>query len=1107
MNSVKVDRIVKFEAAAGSGKTHQLTLEYLKRIFKLFNDHIGAGGIENLERLLSSILAITFTNKAANEMKERILGKLKRFSLISNGAPLSGSDKEVLEELSQHLHLSEKDISELATFIIETIISHYNDFNVKTIDSLMSSIIKVISPDLNLPPDFEIGVDASDMAREKAKLFIENICHKDWKFLEDVLENIKNSESLHRWNIDEIILDHIIKFYEMALSRGDVENITTHGVVENVFKIYKTFKENLIELLSVIQEDSDDGVSSAYVNKHKVNRFFIRAIQDFIDSDTNLQKINPVINKAFFRTTDPSLLLKKDVLDEYRKKFTQALKKTRDQLSEFLLWLSLNRLNHFSQFLSGFVRFWEEERKKIFVSEFSKTIKEKLSAWEKSSLPYIYLKLSDRFRHFLFDEFQDTSELQFKALTPILEEVLISDEKSSLFIVGDRKQAIYRWRGGNADLMNEERLKQELKILSMIAQEEKISRPLSENWRSQSKIVEFNNWFWNPEHLRLILKNIGASDDLIGTVQENFESVEQKIPPDKNPDKGYVNIQINSPVKTEETYGLEKRKKLDQKCLEIIEMLENKGYRGSDIAILTRTNAEGRDIVRFLSEHKVPTLSDESLFLMSSRIINEIISFFRFINYPPDNLNFYTFICGKIFQKEAQKQFPEEMKKFDESFFIGTAKSAVLYKMYKDRFPRSWGAFIEPFVKQAGFYPPYDIFQDMTQIFQLYENFADSAMFLLSFGSILHELEQEEINSISSFLVEWEKSISSKNPYAIDMSEDETRVRVLTIHKAKGLEFPVVIVPILDKRISGENNLFWEDGDFFHITKDFARINPRLKKMYLREINREFIDELNLLYVAFTRAKDALFIPLVHRPPSKPPTSDDFKRFKDFSELVANCTLVRERLQSEPENKFPETWMDVSFGEFPEKKAISIAKDKGADLLPVYSKTLSTSAWQKDFLVFKPSDFYTEEEQKVMDRGESIHRVLSRIEFIKNRDETINIVKPLAETENLSEDDIALLEKFLKNESVFRFFQGDMVVHNEIEVAGTVNNQIEHRRIDRLIIKGDEVFIIDYKTGNLKKDEYVNQIEEYKKILNPLFPGKQISGYLLFVDAGLVEKV
>jgi ATP-dependent exoDNAse (exonuclease V) beta subunit len=395
----------------------------------------------------------------------------------------------------------------------------------------------------------------------------------------------------------------------------------------------------------------------------------------------------------------------------------------------------------------------------------------------------------------------------------------------------------------------------------------------------------------------------------------------------------------------------------------------------------------------------------------------------------------------------------------------------------------------------------------MTQIFQLFENFSQSAMFLLSFGSILHELEQNEINSLSSFLSEWEKNSGSTNPYAIDMSEDETRVRVLTVHKAKGLEFPVVIVPVLDKRISGEKNLFWEEGHFYYITKDFARINPDLKRMYLKEIKREFIDELNLLYVALTRARDALFIPVVYQPPSKPPTTDEFKRFKDFSELIANCVLVQERLQSDPVNSHPGTWKNFSFGQFPEKTAVSFPREKESELLPVYSKNLSTSAWQKDFLVFKPSDWLTEEEKMAKDRGEAIHRVLSNIELIKDPAEIGDMVKPLAEMENLSENDTGLLVEFLKKDSVLPFFQGDIEIHNEIEVAGTINGQIEYRRIDRLIVKDDEVFVVDYKTGHQIRDEYFNQVKEYKQILKPLFPDKRLCGYLLFVDSGRVEEI
>lgn len=1101
-----MDRIVKFEAAAGSGKTHQLTLEYLKRIFFLFQTHTVSAGQETGERLLGSILAITFTNKAANEMKERILRKLKKFALDHSGVSRTGEEGMMLSGLSRELNISPEKISRLSFDITEIIISHYNDFNVKTIDSLMGSIIQVISPDLNLPPDFEIGLEPGELAGEKARQFIERICRSDWGFMQAVLDNIKNSETLQGWLLDEKIVNRITGFYDMALSR--VERGERHGqdVERNLYRCQRDLKKSLDDLLALIQDSGEGENPSKHLNRRLVNRSLLSAIQDFVASDKKLRKINPVISKSFFKVADPGSLLKKSSPESYRKSVLHAFSGARQRLSAFIFWLSLHRVRHFSQFLEDFVQFWERDRKKIFVNEFSKKIRDKLVSWEQSSLPYIYLKLSDRFRHFLFDEFQDTSELQFKALVPILEEVLISDEKSSLFIVGDRKQAIYRWRGGNAELMNEKRLREELGVLNFISAET-FTRPLEENWRSGRPIIEFNNQFWNRENLGFMLAGIGCSEELIASVQNNFANVAQRFAGPRSREKGLVSIQACFREDAKAVNRVGDQDILYGKCLEIIGLLEKQGYRRSEMAILTRSNAEGRDLVRFLSEHGIPTLSDESLYLCSSKIIGEIIAFFRFINYPPDDLVFYTFLHGEIFQRGVEENFPGQMAHLDEQFLTDPSATAPLYVRFRERYPIVWETFLDPFVKRAGFSPPYDVFQDMAGHFKLYENFPESAPFLLSLGSILHELELKEINSLSHFIDEWTKNEKSDAPYAIDRSEDEKRLPILTIHKAKGLEFPVVLLPLLDKPVRGDSQIYWHGGDFYHLSKDFARINAELGDIYLREIQRTFIDELNLLYVAFTRARDALFVPLFTRPPGKKKERDVFRRFRDFSELIIHSPFIREKMTPCPPEGRDRAWVEFCVGSLPEKKDGPMGSVRGSGFLTPRSKTIPTADWKGEFLVFSPTTLFSSEEQRAMERGDAIHRILSQIYVIDSREDIVEILRPLVQAEGLESDELDCLEKFLKNDAILPFFQGDIEIYNEIEVAGKVGEKMEYRRIDRLIIKENEILVIDYKTGTQMGEEYIIQVAEYLEITAPLFPEKKVRGFLLFVDGARVEEI
>jgi ATP-dependent exoDNAse (exonuclease V) beta subunit len=604
-----------------------------------------------------------------------------------------------------------------------------------------------------------------------------------------------------------------------------------------------------------------------------------------------------------------------------------------------------------------------------------------------------------------------------------------------------------------------------------------------------------------------MLDNLGTSDQLKDKAQSNFETANQEVSPFGLESEGFVQVSLLEYLKSETVNSATAQSRLFERCEQIIKRLFDRGYHGSDIAVLIRSNQEGRDMVGFLESRQIPTLSDESLLLSSSSLIQEIISFFRFIDYPPDHLSLYTFISGDIFRRRAEAMFPAEMATFVEASLTDAETGKPLYKRCKELIPKTWEHLIDPFVRQAGFSPPYDVFQDLTMKFRLFENFPDSTLFFLTFGTILHDLEQNDINSITALIAEWEINIRSRNPFTINVSDDKTRVRVMTIHKAKGLEFPIVIIPLRGKPSRGDKNLFWWKGDFYHISKDYARINPELMALYISEIEKGFIDELNLLYVAMTRAKDGLFLPFIHRQSSQPSKQDSFKKFRSFSHVVAAHPLVRDNLKPVPESGTPDDWLKCSWGKWPQKTKESTPDDRGSRPLTVESKKISTSEWQKEFLVFSSPGRIDFDDKKSVDRGEAIHRILSRIELIQNKEQIGRVIEMQADTEDLTEGDCRRLAKFLARDDVFGFFNGEIEAYNEKEIAGYINDRIEYRRVDRLVITLDRVLVIDYKTGSQKTDQHSQQIMDYVHILKPVFLEKKFEGYLLYTDLDMVVKI
>lgn len=1108
------DRVVKYEASAGSGKTFQLTLAFLARLFRIFTQfRRQPSGQQDWKKVLSSVLAITFTNKAAGEMKERILNRLKRFALNQRGYALSDGDQAFLCELEVESGIPAETILELSSLILETILSNYNDFNVKTIDSLMSAIVKVISPDLELPPDFEIQVDAVADLHQKAYLYIEELCDRNWPAMEELLNDISSIEPLTNWQVEEEIMSLLVFIHRLSMNQ-EIREVNEESLVrlKNITATEaNNFKKHLRELVTLIKAEPAGQYINIYLKGNVINLFLMKALASYASSDRLVGDLNAVVNKAFFKKRDPSSFFKKDCPLEYRDRFINVFESTRKSLSRFVRLFSEFRVMNLNRFYRGFTEFRQQDRQKIFVEEFSRTLRSRLQDWQQSALPYIYLKLSDRFHHFLFDEFQDTSELQFKALAPLIDETLSADEQTSLFIVGDRKQAIYRWRGGNSELMNEEVLRTEIPAIDFISPDP-FTQSLTANWRSAGKIVDFNNRFWDVELLSTSLTAGGIHT----MISQDFDSSFQYLPTGRSIQTGYVKIEVKecSDSFNSEADGVESE--LLRLILGMVREAEQKGYRGAEIAVLVRKNSEGRDIIRFLSGQGIAAISDESLLLSSSPTINQLIAFFKFLDFPQDNLSFFTFITGEIFSRVAHQLFPEEFLGFDETVFICEAREMPFYKVFQECCPQLWQALIEPFFKSVGFLAVYDLYEDILQIYSLYENFPEAAMFLLSLGELLHQLEQRQISSITAFIHEWEaiREMERESQFAIDMPEANDSIRVMTLHKAKGLEFPVVILPLKDSHPPHEKPIFLEEGHIFQISKDYATLNQQLKDLYLEEVRKAVVDILNLYYVGFTRSRAALLIPLVIKKLSDDTLTkknDDLKRLKNFAQVLLNHPLLEWHREGESGEKkspvFDGTYIR-EFGIFDEAIPTEPVPVEGKKLV-LFSKRVLTSHWQREFLVFSGSPIPESREREARLRGDQFHQVLAKVEIFNEKEDVRPIITTIIEGFGFNPEYIELINAFLTHEHIFPFFRGDFAVYNEVEVArvGDISGDYEYRRIDRLMVGKDEVIVIDYKTGREKSKVHERQIRQYLEIVRPLLRKEKYRAFLLYPDLLEVEEV
>jgi ATP-dependent helicase/nuclease subunit A len=1092
--------ILKLEASAGSGKTYCLALEYIGRLLLAFAGK-GKRTIDpkREQELLGSVLAITFTVKAAQEMKGRIVEKLKRFALSCGGKKLNNDDQEFLRQLAEKTNMAPAKIFALSSDLIELILSSYDDFNVKTIDSLMSAMVKAISPDLDLPADYEIAVGTSDELETRGRALLADLADNQWERLAQTLGDFKKFDPYSGWKIDEALAEKLIKLFHLDLREGIKLGSESREDRKSLFISHRDdFKSNLESLLNILTKTSE------LVNNSVVNSKLLESVAAFAWQEENLFKLEKLLDKSFFSKTLPSELLKKNnIPSEFSENVGAAFDRMRSHLQELVMDLSTLKTFPYREFFPDFARAWNENKDTLFVEEFSQTLASRFSEWGKTGIPYLYLKMSDRFLHFLFDEFQDTSTLQFKALAPLIDEMLSRREMGSLFIVGDRKQAIYRWRGGNAGLMDEDVLKAEIPAINNLV-ENGFSQTLDKNWRSKKEIVQFNNDFWEPG----AISQIAMETALRQGIAVNFADSRQDLPEDGERAGGYVELSLNEETMAASVNGPQHIGEGGEDGVAVsslqlgeitaaIGRLRRHGYEYGDIAVLVRKNIQVRDIVRHLGREQIPTISDQSLMLDSDPRVNEIIAFFNFLDYPPDDLNFHAFVSGRIFQTEAGKRFPGEMAVFSEAAFIN--RSCPLYKLFQQKFPSSWSGLIEPFFQSVGFLPPYDLFSDFCQVFHLYEAFPGDTPFFLALGDALHSAELQKGSSITGFLQRWYKMVENKESPTVAIPENSPGIRVLTMHQSKGLEFAAVIVPLNDSGEMNQGALHWNEGKPFHITNSIAQIQTELNGILCRENIKGTIDLLNLLYVAFTRAKEALFIQVaVNTMPEEPAQDKDglAKRITKASAVVCRHPLLAWFVKK-PEQPFTRGGLDT-------RQVIS-KKEELPSAIP--SKKVMTRSWQTAYLVFDKTPLNEQHDRSGAERGERIHELISRLGTVTSHGQLAARIREMAEAEQWPAPDIAALSGFLCSAEVFPLLTCGSEFSSEKDVIDKSGPNPNLLRLDRMQVGPQEVLIIDFKTGMDRHAGHETQMRKYLAALAPLFPGKKCIGHLLYIDRREVADV
>jgi ATP-dependent exoDNAse (exonuclease V) beta subunit len=1018
-----------YNASAGSGKTFTLVKQYLK-VLLTSSDLF----------MFQKVLAITFTNKAAGEMKERVLSNLEAFA--------EGDENDLLKIILSETALEATLIKERSKKILEAILQNYSAFSITTIDSFTHKIIKSFAYDLGLSLNFEVEMDAISLLNEAVDVLISKI-GTDKKLTNLLIDySLDKTDDDKSWDISKDLND----FARVLLNEEDVKHFRAlaHKELDDFFELknrlqkankeiereYKVFGTEVLSFIEASGAQILDFAQSGECPKHFQKLTKLRSLKsDDLKFDGRLDKTIEEGKNLYAGKVNASI---KDTVEGISEQLRLYYYQSKDLYSRTYSNYLLNKitlksiiplavLNNINSELNTI----KEDNNIRLNAEFNQLISDNI---KDEPAPYIYERIGQRFQHYFIDEMQDTSVLQWQNLIPLIENAL-AQENSNLLLVGDGKQAIYRWRGGKA-----------AQFIDLGAKEEnpfniqKEIKNLETNFRSFSEIINFNNSFF--QHTSNFLQN------------ESYKKLfyEGNTQLENTKKGGFVSLTF---LEKEEEKDDEKVK-YPKKVLEKINQLKEDFYL-NEICILTRTKKDGIAVADYLSDNGISIISSETLLLKNNAKINFIIDVLHIIQNANDEEKRFEVLY--FLYAHLQVKIPKH------AFFKKHIKltNAIIFEDLK-----SYGISFNFYVFQQ--VPFYEKIEEIIRGFNLVDS---SNAYVQFFLDVVLE-QQRKVTDIGDFLEFWELK---KDKLSIVASENTNAVQVMTIHKSKGLEFPVVIFPCdveIYRQISPK---VWfddlpEDYQFNELLvdykKDLSLINARGLEIYNQQREELELDNFNLLYVSLTRAVEQLHVITENKISAK-----GEENVNHYSGIFIN--YLKEQ------NLWQQDLLTYTFGNIGRIQK----KEVATSLTEIHEKFISTP-WQEHNIVLlaSASKLWNTAQGEAINFGNLFHEILSKISTNKDVD---SIVTQYHQQGLIDEVQLKLIKEAIHsvvNHSELKpYFSEEVTVFNEREIVD-VDNQVVIP--DRLVFNAqNEVTIIDYKTGNPFKEHH-QQVLRYERVLKSM---------------------
>ena len=1100
-----------YKASAGSGKTFTLAVEYIKLL------------IAN-PMSYRNILAVTFTNKATEEMKMRILSQLNG---LAHGYEDSG---DYMRKITAEMGVDEKLVQSRAATALSSLIHDYSAFKVETIDKFFQRVLKNLAKELDLTANLRLELNDKQVEQLAVDNMIESLTNQDivlnW-LMSYILENIKEDKS---WNI----IGQVKKFGENIFKdsykkhRDELLQIlsTPHFFDEFKKELIKLRDESDEELMSIgnrfLEATKGYGMNDFAYGSSGIYNYFCKLrdgnyngdepgkrVADCLDSPEKWVKKGAPNRDAIITLVNDTLMGLLEEAESKRRICYRKAKSARVTLSH------LNQLRLLGN-IEEKVRELNSDANRFLLSDTQGMLHALI---DHSDTPFIFEKIGARLRHIMIDEFQDTGALQWSNFKILLDDCM--DQGTKNLIVGDVKQSIYRWRSGDWRLLNG--------ITREFHDDDKMIevKPLGTNYRSSRKVIEFNNSFFSTASQLEYQRLKTVAGDGAEELKKAYSDVSQHIPPFRG-DGGYVYVELMGKDKETDDDTVMDR------LAETIRALTAQGVAQRDIAILARYNGEIQETAQYFQTHEpsIHIVSDEAFRLDASLAVNIMIMALRVLINERDML--HKAILAKSYQNDILQNGLD-----DDAILLTTDINDPL-TAFKEWLPEGFRSSNQRSALRS--LPLTDLMESLYDIFGIEKAKGQSA-YICTLYDLVAEYLKDNTSDIERFLQAWEDNYRTKTIHG----DDVEGVRMVTIHKSKGLEYDNVIIPFCDWGLEKtRNNTIWCSADEEPFNKlpilpiDYSRtsmIDTAYEEEYKREHLQNTVDNLNLLYVAFTRARHRLIVF------GKSSMESEEKKQKKSTSKTSNdapsnrCLLVEQvlmelaaRKEEGHEEQSGETIRDFDlqvcqdgtivfeYGEFAENAQAKQKKESENIFLQKEDGVGSSIRSYPISAQFRQSNdsriFTTSEEKELLrleyiQRGNLLHSIFSRLRTI---DDMEDVLRQL-EFEGILYDEVSpedlqrMLKQALASERVREWFSPRWKLHNECAVIFTdpETGQVTSLRPDRVMSDGERTVVIDFKFGRQER-EHFRQVSNYMKLLQEM-GYKKVEGYLWYVTRNQTVKV